>query len=195
MGKLTNKKIIGLDLDGVIIDHTENRIALAKKFGYSLTPEETVSDIIKKKLPKNTYQKMKSLIYDDPVIGTSSPFVTGAENGLKYLREQKVSHYVISRRDPFDMAIKLLQKRSSWPAYLNEKNVFFVKSTKEKNDMAKELGIDIYLDDQPSVIDALVDVPRTFLFDPLRAYSKRAEYNSYKKVHSWPEFISKLKSL
>ena len=188
-------KIIGLDLDGVIIDHTKNRVRLAEKLGFSLAPEETVTDIVKKKLPKDTYDTIKNLIYDDPTIGVSSPFMHGAEKGLKYLHEHGIPYYVISRRDPYDMAIQLLKKLGRWPSYFNEKNTFFVKTKEDKNNKARELGVTIYLDDQPSVLDALVDVPQKLLFDPLYAYAKRPEYTQYSKIHSWDKFIQVVKNL
>ena len=31
-----NKKIIGFDMDGVILDHTENKLLLAQKFNLSM---------------------------------------------------------------------------------------------------------------------------------------------------------------
>ena len=51
--KMHKNKIIGLDLDGVIIDHTENRLRLAREFGHPLLAKETATDMFKTKLPKD----------------------------------------------------------------------------------------------------------------------------------------------
>ena len=69
-----------------------------------------------------------------------------------------------------------------------------MKTKEDKNNKARELGVTIYLDDQPSVLDALVDVPQKLLFDPLYAYAKRPEYTQYSKIHSWDKFIQVVKN-
>lgn len=70
-----------------------------------------------------------------------------------------------------------------------------MKTKGDKNNKARELGVTIYLDDQPSVLDVLVDIPQKFLFDPLYAYAKRSEYAQYNKIHSWDKFIQTVKEL
>lgn len=195
MNTLTNTKIIGLDMDGVIIDHTENRIRFAKEFGFSLAPEEAASDIMRKKIPRDTYEKIQKLLYDDPTTGLSLPLVSGAKSSVELLRQSEILYYLISRRGNPQIGRALLQKRGLWPELFNEKNTFFVKTIEDKNDKARELGVTIYLDDQPSVLDALVDIPQKFLFDPLYAYAKHSEHAQYNKIHSWDKFIQVVKNL
>lgn len=186
------KEIIGLDLDGVIIDHTENRLALARRFGYNLEPKETSSDVFKTKIPEETRDEIDKFLYDDPVSALTPPTMAGAREGLDFLKKKRVPYYLISRRKTADPAISLLFKRNLWPNYFNETNAFFANTPEEKNQKAKELGISVYVDDQPSVIEKLVDVPAKFLFDNHRVYEESA---NYKKVHSWGEFLENVKIL
>ena len=186
------RKIVGLDLDGVIIDHTENKLLLARRFGFSISREETPSDLMKQKIPKETREEIEGVLYDDPVIGLTPDLMSGAKTGIRVLSKLGLPYYLISRRKTKDTAIALLEKKKLWPFYFNEANTFFVKSPEDKNEKAKELGVSIYVDDQPSVIEKLTDVPAKFLFDYLKVYRERADY---KKIHSWEEFLENIKIL
>src|SRR3989344_1250718 len=192
---LTKNKIIGLDMDGVIIDHTVNRIRVAKELGYALAPEETASDVMKKKVPKETYDKIQKVLYDDPAVAYSPPVMLGAKEGLESLRTSGTQFYLISRRKNPLVGYELLKKRELWPRYFNETNTFFVKTKEAKEEKAKELGVVVYLDDQPSVLEKLVSLDHRFLFDTLRAHDTYAEYDVHKKIRSWPEFIETIQSL
>jgi len=183
--------MLGLDLDGVIIDHTENRLKLAKRFGFSLEPSETPVDILKTKIPPDIHARIKEALYDDPRIALTPPLVTGALAGLEELKIREVPLFLISRRNKNEeFAVELLKKRGVWPFYLNESNTFFVKTAGEKNERAAALGVTTYLDDQPSVIEALHAIPAKFLFDPHGVYAYRPE--AYRKVASWHEFLSQI---
>ena len=184
MGKAN--KIIGLDLDGVIIDHTENKLRVARDFGYVVSEKETASGIFEQKIPKEVREKIREIIYDDPVVSLTPPFMLGAEEGLRFIKETGFPYYLISRRDPKDSAMILLVKRGLWPFYFDETNTFFVSTKEEKNAKAKELEISIYIDDEPGVIEKLVSVPARFLFDNHRVYEEK---EGYKKIHTWQEFL------
>lgn len=187
------RRIIGLDLDGVIIDHTDNKIKLAKRFGATLTPQETASDVITHKLPDNVKRKIQEFLYDDPAFALTSPLVSGAMSGLKFLEANGFSYFLISRRYNPQIAVELLRKRHIWPEFFDEEKAYFVQTKEDKNKKAEELGVSIYIDDQPSVLDVLTSVRHKFLFDPLQAYTEFE--GDYKKVHSWPEFIEQIKNL
>ena len=191
-----NQKIIGLDLDGVILDHTQNRLAVSRKFGYRLDLADTPSDIFSKKISRDSYPKIAKILYDEPGVALKVPLMTGAKKGLGFLRQSPhFRYYLISRRNSVDSALKILKKYKLWPDYLGPHNVFFVKEKEDKNIKARELGIDYYLDDQPSVLNVLSSVRNKFLLDPLGVYSGAYSQNghkSYKIVSSWPEFLTHL---
>jgi len=192
---LWTKCVIGLDMDGVIIDHTANKIAVAKRLGYELLEAQTPSDITAAFIPEPAYGRFQQIIYDDPVIALSPPPYPGVLEGLRAIKASGTPYFLISRRKNPPRAIELLKKRGLWPQFIDEdnfiseKNAFFVLKKKDKDDRAKALGVNVYIDDQPSVLAELASVPDKFLFDPLGVHAQ----GDYTVVRSWPEFLSMLK--
>lgn len=177
--------IIGLDFDGVIIDHTASKIKAGAALGISLAAHDTPSDILKQKLDPETLKKLQHIIYDDPAYALSAPFVKGALEGLTALAASRKPYYLISRQQDPSIAVESIKAHGLWGNYFTERNIFFVKESVGKEERAAALGIDVYLDDQPSVLREL-SVAHKFLLDPLRAYPKSP---SYRTVASWPEFL------
>ena len=175
------KKIIGFDLDGVIIDHSKAKVSLAEKLGYRVNILETPASIIRTLMPKDSYKKLKNTLYDHPVIALKSPLMFGVRERLEDLREKNVPFFLISRRQTAKMPIELLKKHRLWPDFFNENNVSFVKERRDKNTRAIELGVTHYIDDEPEVLAELVDVKNRFLFDPLDIFKETL----YKKIRSW----------
>ncbi len=187
------KWITGLDLDGVIVDHTLNKLAFAKRFGISLRPEETPSDIMARVLSHDAHERLQEFLYHDPRVALSPPLYGGALEGLRMLKEAGTPYFLISRRkESTHLAIDLLKKRGLWPFLFNEKNIFFVEEKKDKDRKAAELGVSVYIDDQPSVLAEMTSVPHRFLFDPVGAH---AEAESYQKIRSWKEFCEAVERL
>lgn len=191
MDRRTNK-VLGLDLDGVIVDHTENVIFLAESLGFGVKKHEAATDLLKTKIPEAAYEKIQESLYDDPVVALSPPLHRGARRALGFLKAESWPYFLISRRRNPSLAISLLEKRKLWPGFFNEGNTFFVNEKADKNAKAGALGISIYIDDQPSVLNALVSVPHKFLFDRHNAYAGSG--GDYKTVHSWEEFIFTLRN-
>lgn len=183
-------KVIGFDMDGVIVNHIKNKIKLAKQFGVKITPAQTPSEIIKTTMPLPQYRELQYLLYDHPEIGLSAPLMPGVKGVLAEIKKKKIPYFLISRRKNRtapSMAVKLLAKHGLWPKYFNEKNSHFVEEIKDKETKAKELGITHYIDDEGKVLAALASVKNKFLFDSLGVFKS----NPYKKVVSWKE-ISEL---
>lgn len=185
---MSKVSFIGLDFDGVIVDHTANKIKAAKELGVVLAVSDTPGDILKKKLEYGLYRKLQHMIYDDPSFALSVPLVAGVAQGLQRLKKSGVPFALISRqRDPAT-ALKNLKAHGLWGRHFSEENVFFVPDTAGKEQKSAELGVSAYLDDQPSVLAGL-SVSDKFLLDPLRAYPPDGPY---KQVASWDEFLSTL---
>lgn len=185
-----SKKIIGFDMDGVIVNHVQNKIKLAKQFGVKITPAQTPSEIIKTTMPLPKYRELQYLLYDHPEIGLTSPLMPGVKKVLAEIQKKKVPYFLISRRQNRtapSIAVKLLTKHGLWPKYFNEKNTYFVKEIADKEARAKALGITHYFDDEQKVLTALVSVKNKFLFDSMGVFKD----SPYKRLSSWEE-ISKL---
>ncbi|MDP1719198.1 MAG: hypothetical protein Q8L24_02115 [bacterium] len=190
MSKEATGKIIGFDMDGVIIDNTANKIKLAKRFGVDLSPGDTTADFIETIVPEEILAKMRPLLYDDPVMALEASLLDGAREGLLRVKDSGQPYFLISRRRNSPMAIKLLEKHGIWPAIFNEKNAFFVREPEEKNAHAIRLGIDLYVDDQPSVLAKLPAVKTRLLFDRFGKFGPLSFVNG--RISSWEELLGHL---
>lgn len=190
MGNQLDRKIIGLDLDGVIVDNTENKIKFSKKLGFNLKPEDTPADFIEKILPTEALGELRQLLYHNPETALQASLIPGAKSGLDFIRKENLPYFLVSRRKDPEIAKALLKKHGLWPKYFNEKNAFFVKEPEEKNEKAIELGVNIYVDDQPSVLEKLTSVSNRFLFDRFGKFDKLQF--GHIKISSWGQFLSHL---
>lgn len=177
-------------MDGVIVDNTENKIKVAKRLGFNLKPEETPADAIEKILPEAALAELRKLLYYDKATALSAQTVRGAKSGLKKLKKSGLKYFLISRRKNPEIGRQLLEKFGLWPRYFDDGNAFFIAESEDKNKKAAELGVDIYLDDQPGVLEKLVDVKERILFDRFNRFND-LPFN-HKKVSSWKEFLSHL---
>ena len=187
MDKLKQKIIIGLDMDGVILDHTESKLFLARKFNINIKREQTPSDIIKSLIPKNIYPKFQTCLNEDPRFRYMCSPMPGAKKNLSRIKKLKIGYFLISRRKKPIQAVKILKYHGFWPKYFNKNNTFFVITPEDKNAKAKELGITHYFDDQYTVLNKLTNVQNRFLFDSLAIFKNPP----YRRIKSWAE-LSKL---
>jgi len=184
-----NKKIIGFDLDGVIIDHTESKLELAKQLGFSLTPEQTPSDVMKTILPHDLWRNLQHSLYNTEVVLGSASLMPGVLQVFEKMRDQNIPYALISRRHIPEQAINFLVQNSLWPGFLNAENTFFVPSKEDKNRKAAELGVTHYIDDELSVLEVLESVPHKFLFDHLNAFQQS---NRFPRITSWDILLESL---
>ena len=187
---LLNSMILGFDLDGVILDHTGLKIALAKNLGFDLTPEHTPSEIIKKMLPEEHLVSLQHSLYYDPETCAATFVMRGAEMFFAELCKKNIPYYLISRRRVPETAISVLQEKGLWPQYFNESNTFFVTTPEEKNDCAKKLGVTHYLDDEPKVLTVLADVSHRFLLDQHGVLPASSAYTTVRSLQEFQKYIA-----
>ena len=186
------KWVLGFDLDGVIIDHTQKKILLAAAYGYQLQPRQTPSEIIEKILSQNHLDEIKYLLYTHPEAALEQPLMAGVKSFLQFLKEKNTPFYLISRRRQGELAIELLKLQNLWPDFFNESNAVFVDKKEDKNIQAKKWGITHYLDDEFPVLDCMTNVPNRYLFDPHGVWSN---FPTYPRIRSWSEALVKLELL
>lgn len=192
--KIRNIKI-GLDLDGVIIDHTLNKISLAKQRGYFLNPNQTSSEVMEKIVPLEVKRFIQKSVYGR--VGLSSKQMKNSKKVLKKITETFSVPYIISRRgityNQRKFAMCWLKNNCFFPPLLSDQ-IIFVDSDVKKNDMCKKLNINIYLDDKIKVLNNLPSVKCRVLFDPYGHYYKSPPSN-IKVVKTWQEFYDCLQKL
>lgn len=176
--------IVGFDLDGVIIDHTQNKMRIAARYGVILTPEETHSELMRSLFPHDVYGEIQSQLYDDTDEALAAPLMEGAYDGLATLREHGIPYFLISRRkDPLS-ALHLIERRGLWGEYFTPDNTFFVGSPEEKNTLAKMLHVSHYIDDEVRVLEAMPSVPNRILYDARALFADKKEFLH---VKNWVE--------
>ncbi len=176
-------------MDGVIIDHTDSKLILAKRLGYDLTPQQTASDEIQKIIPSEILSNIRSAIYDDADIAMLANLMTGAVESLDSLKKSFVPIFLVSRRHNPNVPIDFMKAKGLWPEYFNAENSFFVATVAEKNSKAKEIGVTHFLDDEMNVIEVLKDVPNRFYFD---RFNLCGDGDGYTRVVSWEDFLKKV---
>lgn len=181
--------VVGFDLDGVIIDHTENKIKKAKELGYDIKPEETSSQKLKSLISPGDYRAIQKFIYGKGTFSASP--MQGALEILNDLRKN-YSLVIISRRMPEsrDIALDWLREHDFLKLFKN--HIYFVDSDNEKDDVAKKLKIAAYVDDKLKVLRLLESVPNKILFDPLNCFF--IEDESIKKIKNWQSLPASLAS-
>lgn len=182
--KTNSQKIIGFDLDGVIVDHSQLKKDLLQEWGFAVDLKETHTMLIKTVVPKEIYSNLQQLIYDDPIIGLKPVLMPGIIEVLYNLQKKSLPFYLISRRYNPDLAIRLLKIHELWPKYFNETNTNFVATKSDKNIVASRLGVTHFIDDDIICLGELVCVKHRYFFDPLGSYSKS---HSYVKLATWQD--------
>jgi len=193
---IQNRNIkIGLDLDGVIIDHTLTKIRLAKQFGYFLNPDQTSSEVMKKLIPLEIYRAIQNNLYKEE--GLSSKPMKRAKEILEQMTQSSFIPYIISRRGMEEQqrkfAMHWLKNNHFFPPLLTDQ-IVFVDSDVKKNDLCKKLNINIYLDDKIKVLNFLSSVKYKILFDPYSHHYKNPP-KDIKVVKTWPEFYRYLQKI
>jgi len=174
---------VGLDMDGVIFDHSFEKIRLASFFGWTLDRNQTPSEIIKKVLPQDVLLGVQTRLYGSADI--SSQLIDGVIETLDIFKARNIPFVLISRRKIPSVAIELLARNGLWGKYFTHENTAFVERPEDKNIAAEPFFVTHYLDDEIKVLNALSSVPRKFLFDSLGVFPKN---ELYMKVGSWKEF-------
>ena len=93
-----NKKIIGFDMDGVIVDHTNNKIRAAKKFGILLKKEQTPSILVKEFFSSLDYEKFKNYFYEEMAETHPPKLMSGVKKVLGLIKKNDIPFYLISRQ-------------------------------------------------------------------------------------------------
>lgn len=176
--------IIGFDLDGVIFDHTQNKIRIASRYGYELTPEDTHAEVMGALFPPEIYKEIKSQLYDEPDDKVASPLMSGAYAALATLREKQIPYYLVSLQKNPMHAMHLIELHGLWGEYFSPENTYFVGNAEEKHKTARDLNVSHFIDDEPNILEVMTTIDNRILFDTRELFPEKTEYL---RVKDWSE--------
>lgn len=176
--------IIGFDLDGVIIDHTGNKIMIASRYGITLTPGETHAEHMSTHFSPEVYKEIKAQLYNSTPEAIAAPLMEGAFATLAKLREEGIPYFLISLQKNPMHALHLIEERGLWGTCFTPENTFFANNREEKYAIAESLGVTHFIDDEPNVLQIMTRIPHRMLFDMRELFP---EESGYCHVHNWTE--------
>lgn len=152
---------IGIDLDGVLIDHREHKRKLAAEYGIALEPWQTNANVMGRFVPEEIYGAIQEPLYTRLTL--DAPPVAGA---LEHLPALKAEIYIVSARraESIRYAQNWLSSRRIYD-FVPAERIHFCGGDEEKRGYCDRLAIDLFLDDKVRVLDALSGKIKRILFD------------------------------
>ncbi len=152
---------IGIDLDGVLIDHTAHKLAVAARLGYSLEPWQTNSNILRGVMAQQDHETLLDEVYLK--MTGDAPSIPGA---LEHLAALDGEPYIVSARrlKSVRYAQQWLMKHGVFDIIPAER-MFFCESKKDKRAICDRLGITAFVDDQLEVLQSLSPRMKRVLLD------------------------------
>ena len=188
---------IGIDFDGVILDSERALKYYADYYSYfeldgkkRLRSDTTAQEkcfVWSKEEQRNFYNKYFILA------SKTAPFITGAKEILKKLKQEGHELYIISNRGIRDYAdeTKLALDRLK---ELDIKFDGFAWDNKNKADTCKDLGIDVMIDDSPVNAKDFIgtDIKMLFFID---VKIERVFAENIKRVDTWVDIYFEINNI
>lgn len=126
-------------------------------------------------------------IFEDTYLSTKS--VPGAFMAVYELLETSFEVSLISKCSPFiaGRTMEILDHLDFFNLTgFDEKDIYFVRKYTDKVIIAKALGIDIFIDDNPKNLIPMQDSIETILFTEYDNWEAVIQYIEYFKISKWP---------
>ena len=206
---MLKKLSIGFDLDGVIIDHTSNKLRRARELGYVLEPGNTASGILKSRVNPAHYREIQRFIYGLATL--DAPPMDGALETIRILAP-RYDLSIISRRNTADggdtIGFGWLERHGVLDIIPRDRIAFVPHHiVGAKNAVAEKWKISLYVDDQLKILRELPSVRTRILFDPfdvekpIPGVESRGTYRGstsghlIQKIEKWQELPAIIKIL
>jgi len=175
---------IGIDFDGVIVDHRPHKLKLAGALGFSLEPWQTNTNVMQDYMSEDAYRSVQKPLYDELTV--LAPAVAGA---LETLARLPGELYVVSARRPENtLSARAWMAKHGLHALVPPERVIFCASGRDKREHVERLGISLFLDDKISYLGHLPDSMRRVLFDEDGIAARLTVPPEFEVVKSWSEF-------
>ncbi len=182
--------LIGLDLDGVLCDLGPALAArIAERFNVTTHPSAWRTYDLRRLrlgLPEGRYQAFLDEAFDDPTLYEMASAVSGAASGMAQLQHAGWQLVGITARPAHLASIT-----TRWLATqgLSLEAVHHT-AVNEKSIVARDLGVQVTVEDNPEEAELLGEVCESWLFD--RPYNRDHSPVLAKRVNSWDELVGRL---
>lgn len=179
-----NPRRIGIDLDGVLIDHREHKRKLAGEYGIALENWQTNANVIRQHVPPEMLRALQTELYG-PMTREAPP----AAKALQHLSELKAEIFIMSARrvDTIRHAQDWLVKHRVYDVVPAER-IFFCTDD-EKRGYCERLGIDMFIDDKVNVLELLGAKTKRVLFDEDGVAKRINVEDRFTVATTWEEFM------
>lgn len=182
--------LCGLDLDGVLCDLGPSVAArIAERFGVASHPSTWRSydlRLLRLGVPEDRFSAFLDETFDDPDLYTESPMCDGVAGALTELREAGWRLVGITARPShLAAATRAWLARHGLPVEDVHHTVVGTKS-----EVARALGADATIEDNPTEAELLADVCDSWLLD--RPYNRAAEVVRARRLSSWDDAVGRL---
>jgi hypothetical protein len=176
---------IGLDLDGVIIDHRQNKHVLARDYGYALEPWQANANVIRDVIPEPHASDLHAKLYSHLTL--AAPPMDGA---IEHLARLPGEVFIVSarRERSAPYAEMWLLNSGILHQVIPKERIHFVGGGAEKPAAIERLGLDVFLDDEAGVLRGLPGSVRRFFFDPDGVAGRLGLDPGIAVVRGWSEF-------
>ena len=182
--------LCGLDLDGVLCDLGPSVAGrIASRFGVASHPSTWRSydlRLLRLGVPEDRFSQFLDETFDDPSLYTSAPVCDGVAPALFELRAAGWRLVGITARPPH-----LAQATKAWMAR-HRLPVEEVHHTDvgTKSAVARKLGADATIEDNPTEAELLADVCDSWLLD--RPYNRASPVVRARRLASWDDAVGRL---
>ena len=175
---------IGLDFDGVIIDHHQHKLRLAAERGYAFEPWQTNTNVMKTLMEVPEYRTLQDSLYNRLTL--EAPPVAGA---LDTIAAIPAEFYIVCARTPVNIrfAQEWLGKHRLYDIIPAER-IFFCGTSEDKRGYCERLGLQVFLDDKLGTLRVLPTRVQRFLFDDDGIAEKLEVGHDIEVVRSWDDF-------
>jgi uncharacterized HAD superfamily protein len=182
--------LCGLDLDGVVCDLGPGVAArIAERFGVASHPDTWRTYDLRRLeigVPSARFTAFIDELFTDPALYESAPVAEGAVHGLDRLAEAGWRLVGITARPP-----ELAAVTRAWLAAQGlalEQVHHTPMGTKAR--VARRIGVDVTVEDNPHEADLLAEVCQSWLLD--RPYNRDYELARARRFRSWDDAVGRL---
>lgn len=177
---------LGIDLDGVVIDHRAHKLRLARERGYDLEPWQANTNLMGRYLPREAYAAIQRELYGPLTL--QAPSVPGAVEGLAALSGEP---YIVTAREAASRVIvRQWLDQHGVEESVPPGRVIFCADGEEKGSHCLRLGLGVFLEDKLSYLRRTPKTALRVLLDEDAVADLLDVEPDIVVVRSWPEFVA-----